>query len=63
MTLPVIGGDPPLGEDLRGSLRIYYGHIAGTEYMTTSLALIGEQGVRPSNFVRLLSDGEGRPVV
>jgi hypothetical protein len=63
LTLPVIGGEPPLDEDLRGSLQIYYGHIAGTEYMTTSLALIGEQGVRPSNFVRMLSDGEGRPVV
>jgi hypothetical protein len=63
LTLAVDGGEPPLGDDLRGAMRIYYGHIGGTEYMTNSLALIGDQGVRASNFKRLRSDQEGRPVV
>lgn len=63
LMLPVADGDPPLGDDLRGAMRIYYGHIGGTEYMTTSLALVGDQGVRVSNFKRLPSDGQGRPVV
>jgi len=62
-TLAVPGGDPPLEEDLRGAMRIYYGHTGGSEYMTNSLALVGPEGVRPANFKRLESDGEGRPVV
>jgi hypothetical protein len=63
LVLPVVGGDPPLdSEDVRGVMRIYYRHIAGAEYMTNSLALIGDQGVRPANLKRLLSDGEGRSV-
>lgn len=63
LTLAVNGGEPPFGDDLRGAMRIYYSHIGGTEYMTNSLALVGGQGVRASNFKRLPSDGEGRPVV
>jgi hypothetical protein len=50
-------------EDLRGAMRIYYSHIDGTEYMTTSLALIADRGVRVASFKRLLSDGKGRPIV
>jgi hypothetical protein len=65
-TLPVEDGKPtlpPAGKDVTCVMRIYYSHIGGAEYMTASSALVGSEGVRPSNFTRQPSDGHGRSVI
>lgn len=61
IALPVSEDWPRL--EARGVMRVYYRHINGTLYMTNSLALVSDTGVQPSNFNRLTSDRQDRPVV
>lgn len=56
-----ISGDPPDGE-AAGTLRVYYAHTDGTEYMTKSDVGAFAGGVRCVDFKRVKSDGEGRSV-
>lgn len=54
-----ISGEPPDGE-VAGTLRVYYAHTDGTEYMTESEVAAYEGGVRCVAFKRVKTDGEGR---
>jgi len=53
---------PPEQERL-GSLRVYFVHASGSEYMTRSDAYVGPDGVHCSNYAREACDGGGRPLL
>ena len=57
----VFTSSEPLDRDGWGTLRVYFAHSSGSEYMTISQARISERGVRCADFRHRRSDAEGRP--